>query len=186
MLAGTVPYDIRDLKIFRKTGDTYGEAIDVAGIQSLNVSVEGSADDSYGDGGIYTTIVTDRTASGELTTAGINAAAFAGLSGGSVVSAGTGNTAVTHLNISAELNLPFVQIMGLVPVGSADGGVIQVTLYLARINSGPDFTFSRDIPSYSFGYTAQSGPSNTFMTVSHWADGTKALPTTAMTALPTA
>lgn len=186
-----VNYGLTDAKMWVNNAGTFGTAIDIPGIRSMSADTDASTEIVRGDGRVIAVITTDRTANGTIEMASNNPAAFAGFTGGQVIASGTGPTAATHFIQSAGLFVPYVQLAGLVPVQTIDGGKDIFTVFQAKASGGPSLMFGEEVnyPSLDYDAVAYSSTEDgdpVFYMYSQYVAGATVLPTAAVTALPVA
>ena len=149
MAVNSVPFDMKDVQLAVLTAGTYGTFIDIPGVQAMGVTPNMDSDDLWGDGQSLGSIITSRSTDGNLTTQFFSPAAEAAMSGGTVLTDGTGNTARTRYLATDELSaVPYVGFQGL--MGDAGDGVGANILFIpkARVTSAAPFTSSRDTPTF--------------------------------------
>lgn len=153
MAFGEIPRGLDDLKVYVLTADIPGSAIDVPGSQSLEWSVESDSDELRGDNQAIALVRNPKTVTGTIRVARINLAAFAAMTGSTVVTSGTTPNSIIALEESSAAPARYFQIIGQAGSQDTNGSAYRVTIYKALVTGGPNESLTIDewsTPEFEF------------------------------------
>ncbi len=184
-MAGRIGLGARDMAIGVKdpTAGTFGAMIDAPGLAGFSIDYEGDVEELWGDGILQASVAKSVGASGSFELVVQDLAVKAALTGGTVVVAGTGATAVTTLWVPSTPKMPLAQLVGMARGVGTDGGTLLGRVYQGRVTSGGGFELTDGYATSSYDYTALDMGGALFAIEQHAASLT-AIPSTAVSTLP--
>ena len=127
MAYGDMPFGLRDIKLVSSTGTQ----VDLPGAQTLKVTPRLTSGELTGDDSLIAVAAYVQAAEWEFEAGGITLAAYAVLTGKTVVVSGTTPNAYSTMNMAAGDRMPYIKIYGkALGVGIDD---IHCKLYKAKV-----------------------------------------------------
>ncbi len=141
-LFGEIPYSIADAAAYPYAAGVPGAMVDVVGIRGAEMSGSIETAETRGDNKILATAASYNSVDLTITIGQLALASIAAISGGVVVTTGTGATAVTTLTRKTTDVVADFQFKAQTPSKDSGGGATRLTFPRCQWQGGPDYNMS--------------------------------------------
>lgn len=186
MANGEIIYGAKDMAVGVKDPATgvFAGMVDAPGLVGYSLMLEGENEEFFGDERVMASTMTRRNAMGSFELGVHDFAVKAAVTGGTVVTVGTGAGAVKYYLAPSGPETPLVQLAGMARGVGADGGTFIARAYQTRVTSGGGVELGQQYATSSYDHTMLDFNGKYFQLEQH--PGTLgAIGATAVTAIPT-
>lgn len=142
MAYGTQPFSLQEAVAHPYEAGVPGDAVTVVAVKSIEQSMNVEEVENRGDGKVIATVADLGSIDLTVTLGAFTPASVAALSGGTVTTDGTGDTAITRLVRTADDVVPYYKLAGQTRTKDSAGGAARVTYNKVSWQGGPDFGFT--------------------------------------------